>query len=92
MGANELAAKVRELKELEALQAELEAEMEGIKDALKAEMTARGVEEMPVDVFKVRWQTVTSRRFDAKAFQSTHGELYEQYRKPTTSCRFTVTA
>ncbi|MDR1463807.1 MAG: hypothetical protein LBJ11_00715 [Oscillospiraceae bacterium] len=90
MGTNELTSKVRELKELEAMQAELEAGADAIRDALKTEMTARGVEEMPVDVFKVRWQTVTSRRFDAKAFQTTHGELYEQYRRPTTSRRFSV--
>jgi len=90
MGANELTAKVRELRELEAMQAELEAEVEAIKDALKAEMTARGTEEMLVDVFKVRWQTVTSKRFDSTAFKATHGELYSQYSKPTTTRRFSV--
>ena len=90
MGANELTAKVRELKELEAMQAELAGEIEAVKDALKAEMTARGTEEMLVDVFKVRWQTITSKRFDATAFKATHGELYSQYSKPTTTRHFSV--
>jgi len=90
MGHNELAAKVRELKELEAMQSELTAEIDSIKDTLKAEMTAQGTEELQVDVFKVRWQTITSKRFDTTAFKAMHGELYNTYSKPTTSRRFSV--
>lgn len=90
MGTNELTAKVRELRELKAMQAELAAEIETIEDALKAEMTARGTEELLVDVFKVRWSTVNSKRFDSAAFKATHGELYAQYSKPTTTRRFSV--
>ena len=90
MGTHELIAKVRELKELEAMQAELAAEAESIKDTLKAEMTAQGVNELRLDVYKVRWQTVTSSRFDSTAFKATHGQLYEQFRRPATIRRFSV--
>lgn len=90
MSINELTKKVRELKELKAMADELAAEITAIEDDLKAEMTAQGVEEMQVDVFKLRYKTVISNRFDSKAFKATHEELYNQYTKPTTSKRFTV--
>ena len=90
MSTKDLTAKVRSLKELEALIAEAQAEAEGIKDELKAEMKNRNTEEMTVDVFKIRYKTVKSNRFDTNAFKSTHKELYNQYIKQTESRRFTV--
>ena len=90
MSSKDLTAKVRSLKELEALIAEAQAEAEGIKDELKAEMINRNTEEMTVDVFKIRYKTVKSNRFDTNAFKSTHKELYNQYIKQTESRRFTV--
>ena len=54
MSSNEMSAKIRELKELQQLIEEATAEAEAIKDAIKAEMEARSVDEMTVDVFKVR--------------------------------------
>ena len=90
MSMNELTKKVRELKELKAMADELAAEITAIEDDLKAEMTAQGVDEMTVDVFKLRYKTVVSGRFDSKAFKVTHEELYKQYSKPTECRRFTV--
>lgn len=90
MSTKDLTAKVRSLKELEALIAEAQAEAEGIKDELKAEMINRNTEEMTVDVFKIRYKTVKSNCFDTNAFKSTHKELYNQYIKQTESRRFTV--
>ncbi|MDE5649193.1 MAG: hypothetical protein K2I33_04745 [Oscillospiraceae bacterium] len=90
MSTKDLTAKVRSLKELEALIAEAQAEAESIKDELKAEMINRNTEEMMVDVFKIRYKTVKSNRFDTTAFKNTHKELYNQYIKQTESRRFTV--
>ena len=90
MSTKDLTEKVRSLKELEALIAEAQAEAESIKDELKAEMINRNTEEMMVDVFKIRYKTVKSNRFDTIAFKSTHKELYSQYIKQTESRRFTV--
>lgn len=90
MGQNELLAKIREMKELQQIMDEAAAEIESIKDELKAVMTAEGKEEMTVDVFKVRYQTITSSRFDSAAFKKTHADLYAQFTKPTTSTRFTI--
>ena len=70
MTATELTKTVRELKELKAMAADLTMEITILEDILKAEMTARGTDEMTVDVFKVRWTAVTSNRFDSTAFTS----------------------
>ncbi len=90
MTTNELTTKIRELKELQALIDEATAEADAIKDELKAHMTSEGKEEMTVDVYKVRYTVVTSSRFDSTAFKKTHGDLYEQYSKPTQTRRFSV--
>ena len=90
MSTNELVSKVRELKELQVMAEELQAEINSIQDAIKAEMSAKGVDEMVVDVFKIRWKVVKSSRFDTAAFKATHAELYKQYTKETETRRFTV--
>lgn len=90
MSTIEITAKIRELKELEALAAQIAEEAEALKDSIKAEMTARNVEEMTVDVYKVRWTAVTSSRFDSTAFKKAMPELAQQFTKATTSRRFTV--
>ena len=90
MTNDEMLTKVRELKELKAMADELAAEITAIEDAIKAEMTAQGVDEMQVDVFRVRYKVVISSRFDSKAFKATHADLYSQYTRQTESRRFTV--
>lgn len=90
MSKTEMTSKVRELKELKAMADELAAEITAIEDSIKADMTAQGVEEIQVDVFKIRYKTVTSSRFNSAAFKTTHAELYNQYQKQITTRRFTV--
>ena len=90
MSKIEMLSKVRELKELKAIADELAAEITAIEDIIKAEMLSQGVEEMQVDVFKVRYKTVISSRFDSKAFKATPADLYSQYTRQTESRRFTV--
>ncbi|MCM1271640.1 MAG: hypothetical protein NC247_13635 [Ruminococcus flavefaciens] len=90
MSTMDLLAKIRSLKELETLISEAQEELDSIKDELKAEMTNRNTEELDVDIFKIRYKTVKSNRFDTTAFKSTHKELYDQYVKQTESRRFTV--
>ena len=90
MTALELTGTVRELKELKAMAAELTSEITTLEDIIKAEMTAKGTDEMTVDVFKIRWTSVISNRFDSAAFKSSHASLYEQYSKPVETRRFSI--
>lgn len=90
MTTNEMAVKVRELKELKTLADELAAEITAIEDDIKAEMTARGAEEMTVDVFTVRWKHVTSARFDSAGLKKAMPELYDRFTKTSVTRRFCV--
>ena len=90
MSTNEITKKIRELKELQALMEQAQAEAEAIKDDLKAYMISTGADEMTVDVFKIRYATVKGSRFDAAAFKKTHADLYAQYTRQTETRRFSV--
>ena len=90
MTTQELTSTVRELKELKTMLSDMTAEITSLEDIVKAEMTARGTDELTVDVFKVRWMPVISSRFDSTAFKLTHADLYQQYSKPVETRRFTV--
>lgn len=90
MSENTLKAKVTELKELKAMQDELAAEITAIEDEIKAEMLNQGTDEITVDIFKIRYKLVKSKRFDSSAFKATHAELYNQYTKTTATRRFSV--
>ena len=90
MSKTEMTSKVRELKELKAMADELAAEITALEDCIKADMTAQGIEEMTVDVYKVRYKTVKSSRFDTTAFKKAMPDLAAQFTKETESRRFTV--
>ena len=90
MSANEMLSKVRSLKELEALIAEATAEAEAIKDEIKAQMVERNTEEISVDVYKVRYTTVSSERFDTTAFKKALPDLAKQFTKTSVTRRFSI--
>ena len=90
MSTIDITAKIRAIKELQQLIDEAAAEMDAHKDAIKAHMAAQGVDELTVDVFKVRYTPVTSKRFDTTGFKSTHSALYAQYCMESTVRRFSV--
>ena len=90
MSTNEMASKVKELKELKLMAEELSADITAIEDSLKAEMAEKGIEEMTEDVFKIRWTKVSSTRFDSTTFKKAMPELYAQFTKQTESRRFTI--
>lgn len=90
MSMNELTAKVRQLKELEAMAEEIAAEIETLKDQFKEEMTTRNTDELQVDVFKIRWTKVQSSRFDTTAFKKAMPDLAQQFTKTSESRRFSI--
>jgi predicted phage-related endonuclease len=90
MGQNELLATVRNLKDLMNMKAELEAEIEAAQDTIKSEMAAREVDELTVDVFKVRWTEVISNRFDTTAFKKAHEDICNIFTKASETRRFSI--
>ena len=59
MSTTEITSKIENIKTLQTMIDELTAEMEAAKDEVKAEMTARGVDEMTVSLFVNKFYTPT---------------------------------
>lgn len=90
MTSTNIEMKVRELKELQRMSEELNAEMESIKDELKREMEARNTEELTTNTYKVRYSAVRTNRFDSTAFKKVYNDLYHQFTKETVTKRFSI--
>ena len=88
MSINEMEIKIRELRNLQTLIEEAEAEAEALKDQIKAEMGDR--EELRVGEYRVPYKTITSSRFDTTAFRKAMPDVAAKFTKSTTSRRFTV--
>ena len=67
MSINELEAKCRELRQLQALIEEAQAEAEAIKDALKAAMG--DAEAVQAGEYKITWKAVKTARIDTTALK-----------------------
>ena len=90
MSTNELEKKIAALKEWEELLEEAKAQVESLKDEIKAEMLSRNTEEMTAGRYICRWTSVLSNRFDTTTFKKEHAEMYKQYTKQTSSRRFSI--
>lgn len=90
MSRSEIEKRLQKLKELETMADELSAEIEAHKDAIKQEMSKRGVEELKAGKFTARFTKVTSGRFNTAAFKEEHAELYAAYTTLTAYRRFSV--
>lgn len=90
MSIYELDAKVMELREIQAMISDLEAQAESIKDMVKAKMYDEGTEDLTGNGWHATWHTVTSSRLDSKKLKADHPELYSQYSKTSSTTRFTL--
>ena len=88
MSINEMEAKARELRQLQALIEEAQAEAEAIKDAIKAAMGDS--ESIQAGEYKITWKAVTSSRIDTTALKKALPDVAERFTKETTSRRFCV--
>ena len=90
MSTIELSTIIEKMKEWEAIQAEAAAEVEALKDQIKAEMNSRGVEELEAGQYIARFTTVLSNRFDSTAFKKVMPETYKAFTKQVTTRRFSI--
>lgn len=90
MSQNEITSKIEQLKEWEELLEEAQAQVEELRDIIKAEMLARDTEEMQCGAYIVRWTSVLTNRFDTTAFKKEHNELYKAFTKQIASKRFSI--
>ena len=88
MSINEIEAKARELRQLQALIEEAQAEAEAIKDALKAAMGDS--ESIQAGEYRITWKAVTSSRIDTTALKKALPDVSERFTRETTIRRFCV--
>lgn len=92
MSTVDIVSKIEQLKELEALIAEAQTEVDSLKDEIKSEMMHRDTEELEAGKYIVRWTSVLSNRFDSTAFKKVMPEVYKAYTKQVSSRKFTISA
>jgi len=88
MSMNEMESKIRELRQLQTLIEEAQAEAEAIKDTIKAQMG--DAEELRAGEYRVTWKAITSSRLDSKALKEALPEVVERFTRTTTTRRFCV--
>lgn len=88
MTTQEIVSKVKELRELQALIEEAQAEAETINGAIKANMGGSDV--LLAGEYKITWKAVESRRLDTAALSKALPELAAQFTKTTTVRRFCI--
>lgn len=90
MLAKNLDSQIHELRELRRMADELTAAIDTIQDAIKAEMTAAGVDVLTGSDWKAVWKLVTTSRIDTTALKKALPDLAAQFTKTSTVRRFSV--
>ena len=90
MSINEMDSKVKELRELLRMQEELTAEIENIRDAIKGQMDAQGVDTLAGTDWKATWKPITSTRIDTGALKKALPDVAARFTKTSTIRRFVL--
>ncbi len=88
MSTQELEQKVRELREMQAIVEEAQAEVEALKDAIKAAMGQR--EELRAGEYKITWKAVTTARLDTAALRKAMPDVAAAFTTQSITRRFIV--
>ena len=88
MSINEIEAKCRELRQLQTLIEEAQAEAEAIRDAIKAAMGES--EAVQAGEYKITWKPVKTARIDTTALKKALPDVAQAFTRETTTRRFCV--
>lgn len=88
MSTHEIESKVRELRQLQSLIEEAQAEAEAIKDTLKAAMG--NSEELRAGEYKISWKPVKTARIDTAALRKALPDVAQAFTRETVTRRFCV--
>jgi len=90
MSINEMDSKIRELRELRRMADEIQAGIESLQDAIKAEMTTRNVDALSGTDWRVTWKNVTSSRLDTAALKKAMPDVAAAFTRQTATRRFVL--
>ena len=88
MNTREIEGKVRELRQLQALIDEAQAEIEAIKDSIKAAMGDSDA--LRVGEYSITWKPVTTVRIDTSALRKALPDVAAAFTREVTTRRFCV--
>ena len=88
MSTHEIETKAQELKALQRMAEELNAEISTMQDEIKAAMGDQ--QEITAGAFKITWKQITSTRLDGKALKAALPDVVSRFTKTTTTRRFVV--
>ena len=88
MSINEMEAKARELRQLQNLIEEAQAEAEALKDAIKSAMGDS--ESIQAGEYRITYKAVTSARIDTTALRKALPDVAERFTREITTRRFCV--
>ena len=88
MSINEMEAKCRELRQLQTLIEEAQAEAEAIRDAIKAAIGDS--EAIQAGEYKITWKPVKTARIDTTALKKALPDVAQAFTRETTTRRFCV--
>ena len=88
MSTHELEMKCRELRQLQALIDEAQAEAEAIRDAIKAAMGSQ--EAVQAGEYRITYKAIKTARLDATALKKALPDVAAAFTKETTTRRFCV--
>lgn len=88
MSIREIESKARELRQWLAIIEEAQAEIEALKDEIKAAMGEK--EALQAGEYKISWKNVTSSRLDTAALKDALPEIAARFTKESTTRRFTI--
>ena len=90
MSIMELDSRVTTLRELQSEIERMTAEVETIKDSIKAEMVNRGEDTLTGNGRKASWKVIESSRLDGKALKAAMPEIAARFTISTRTSRFTI--
>lgn len=82
-------ATFKAIAEYRLMEDEAKREREALEAEIKVYMTEHKMTDLIGDEHKATYKEVISNRFDSTAFKKDHADMYESYKKPSTSMRFT---
>ena len=89
MCIHEMEAAARELRQLQALIEEAQAEADALKDRLKAALG--DAESVQAGEYRITWKAITSSRIDTAALKKALPDVAERFSIRSTTRRFSVT-
>lgn len=90
MTAKEMEKKALEIKELERMRDELDAEITSAQDEIKAVLAASGLDSVVAGAFKISWKEVASSRLDTAAMKKALPDVCARFMKSSVTRRFLI--